>query len=487
MTAASASRRPGGVLAIPAIALGACIALVAAALVVSVARAATDPDGLGCAPAIGSSIDGVPTPVVCADSGLRPAVDGFSFPNWGGSGGGDTIATGTLVALFGAANVCAEMTAGVCTPTRAAQDWADQMNAALANGRCEGMSVLVERLFAGTERLAALDPAAATVSDLQRSRPSVAQSIAYWWATQVTPEVAKAAADSRLLEPSTIVRDVVAGLRAGASETLGMYGRAGAHALTPFAVTYDEPVYSIWVYDSNHPGTAGRVIVDPRTETWQYQGSPATTVAATSPWSGSGPGGLEYTPMSVRAGDFTAPFSDDPRENVFAYTIAATSADPVAAVDLRLESAAFTVDTAATGGADTPSVVAVRIEDDGTGYGTVAYVRDPVPLLVVPRTGELAFPVDVSIDGPSIPWVRVHAHGIPDSATSVPYSIRVDAAEGIRITVADGERVEVTIADGPDSLDHVPVVGPMVVRLRTDPATDRVEVTQSAWSPAEIP
>ena len=62
-----------------------------------------------------------------------------------------------------------------------------------------------------------------------------------------------------------------------------------------------------------------------------------------------------------------------------------------------------------------------------------------------------------------------------------------DAADGIRITVADGEQVEVTIADGPDSLDHVPVVGPMIVRLRIDPATGRVEVTQSAWSPAEIP
>ncbi len=481
------STRPRGVLAIPAIALVACFAMVAAALFASVGRAGTDPDGLGCVPVTGSSIDGVPTPVVCADSGLRPAVDGFSFPNWGGSGGSDTITTGTLVALFGAANVCAEMMAGVCTPTRAAQDWADQMNESLANGRCEGMSVLVERLFAGTQHLAALDPAAATVSDLRRTRPSVAQSIAYWWATQVTPEVAKAAADSRLLEPSGIVRDVVTGLRAGASDTLGIYGRAGAHAVTPFAVTYDGPVYSIWVYDSNHPGTAGRVIVDPRVETWQYQGSPATVVAATSPWSGSGPGGLEYTPMSVRAGDFTAPFSDDPRENPFAYTITATSTDPATPVDLRLETAEFRVDTAATGGADTPSVVAVRIDDDGTGYGTVAYVRDPAPLLVVPRTGGIAVPVDVSIDGPSIPWVRVHAHGIPASATADAYSIRADAADGIRITVADGEQVEVTIADGPDSLDHVPVVGPMIVRLRIDPATGRVEVTQSAWSPAEIP
>ena len=55
-----------------------------------------------------------------------------------------------------------------------------------------------------------------------------------------------------------------------------------------FAVTYDEPYFSIWVYDSNHPGEPGRVLVDQimyyikryneraTPFAWNYTGKPLT-------------------------------------------------------------------------------------------------------------------------------------------------------------------------------------------------------------------
>ena len=420
------------------------------------------PSALGCEASAGTSIAGQPTPYTCADSGFRPDPHGFSFANWGGVTAGDAITTKTLVALFGADNVCVDADQSQCTPRPAALQWAAQMNELLANGRCEGMSVEAERFFTGLTKLTSLDTDARTTGDLSHDNRRLVKDIDYWWATQLMPEVAAAAAASRALQPSAIVAAVTAGLRNGSANTMGIYAKPGAHSLTPFAVTYDEPYFSIWVYDSNHPGEPGRVLVDPAGETWHYQSRPSPDALADKGWNGSGPGGLEYTPMSVRMQDFTTPFSDDSGENAFALAIVATSADSSTEVDLRISGPGIDIDTAD----DDPSpegIIVQQIDDDGIGHATLVYVRPSIPLVITPTASAAKIPVTISIDGPSLPWQKVTLTTAAPGA--LPLRIEVSPDADTRVVVTGHATVTVAYDANRARLHRTTVKGPGETRV----------------------
>ena len=92
-----------------------------------------------------------PTELVGADQNFRSARDGFSFPNYAGQPTNDAIDASTMAALFGKEAVCADPNAALCVMAPGAQAVADQLNAAMASGRCEGMSVLAQRFYDGFE------------------------------------------------------------------------------------------------------------------------------------------------------------------------------------------------------------------------------------------------------------------------------------------------------------------------------------------------
>ena len=425
------------------------------------------PSTLGCEASAGTAIAGQPTPYTCADSDFRPGPHGFSFANWGGVDAGDAITTKTLVALFGAENVCVDANQSRCTPRPAALQWAAQMNQLLANGRCEGMSVEAERFFAGLTKLKSVDKSARTAAGLSRSNRRLVEQIDYWWATQLMPEVAAAASASRRLQPSAIVAAVTAGLRDGSANTMGIYAKPGAHALTPFAVTYDEPYFSVWVYDSNHPGKPGRVLVDAATEAWHYQSRPSPGAAADGGLSGSGPGGLEYTPMSVRMKDFTTPFSDNTGENAFALAIVATSADSSTEVDLRISGPGIDIDTA-DDGPSPEGMIVQQIDDDGIGRATLVYVRPSLPLVITPMASEKGVPVTVSIDGPKLPWQKVTL--TTPARGALPMRIEVSPDTGTRVVVSGRTTVTVSYDAGRARLCRTTVTGPGETRVPTEAA-----------------
>ena len=442
--------------------IGVALSLVALATLTGACGRARQGEGvtssaLGCEASAGTSIAGQPTPFTCADTGFRPDPHGFSFANWGGVAAGDAITTKTLVALFGADNVCVDADQSRCTPRPAAIQWAAQMNELLANGRCEGMSVEAERFFTGLTALTSLDADAHATADLSRDNRRLVKDIDYWWATQLMPEVAAAASASRALQPSAIVAAVTAGLRDGSANTMGLYAKPGAHAVTPFAVTYGEPYLSIWVYDSNHPGEPGRVLVDPVGNTWHYQSQPSPDASADKGWNGSGPGGLEYTPMSVRMKDFTTPFSDDSGENAFALAIVATSADSSAEVDLRITGPGIDVDTA-DDGPSAEGIVVQQIDDDGIGHATLVYVRPSVSLVITPTASEAKVPVTISIDGPSLPWQKI---ALTTAAPgTLPVRIEVSPGAGTRVVVHGHATVTVSYDANRARLHRTTVTGP---------------------------
>ena len=89
--------------------------------------------------------------LVCADSGMRPTTDGFSFENWGGPVAEDAVTLNTAATLYGLEAVCAEAQTDSCTPLPGAQQWVEEMNASIEGGRCEGMAVLSQRFTVGLD------------------------------------------------------------------------------------------------------------------------------------------------------------------------------------------------------------------------------------------------------------------------------------------------------------------------------------------------
>jgi len=248
---------------------------------------------------------------------------------------------------------------------------------------------------------------------------------------------------------------------------MGIYAKPGAHALTPFAVTYDEPYFSVWVYDSNHPGKPGRVLVDAATEAWHYQSRPSPGAAADGGWSGSGPGGLEYTPMSVRMKDFTTPFSDNTGENAFALAIVATSADSSTEVDLRISGPGIDIDTA-DDGPSPEGMIVQQIDDDGIGRATLVYVRPSLPLVITPMASEKGVPVTVSIDGPKLPWQKVTL--TTPARGALPMRIEVSPDTGTRVVVSGRTTVTVSYDAGRARLCRTTVTGPGETRVPTEAA-----------------
>jgi len=117
-----------------------------------------------------------PQAQACADNGFEFAADEFSFANWGGPGGLD--ATG-MVAMFGPDAVCADQSNDSCTLFPAAQAWLDQVNQAMAGGRCEGMAVVAARLEEGGEPVTQLQQDALVTLDLRQESAPVVEEIEY--------------------------------------------------------------------------------------------------------------------------------------------------------------------------------------------------------------------------------------------------------------------------------------------------------------------
>ncbi|MGA1461349.1 MAG: MBG domain-containing protein, partial [Ilumatobacteraceae bacterium] len=240
-----------------------------------------------------------PTEQIGADQKFRSSRDGFSFANYAGPPTNDQIDATTMAALFGKAAVCADPAAALCVMLPGAQAVADQLNEAMASGRCEGMSVLAQRYFDGFETR----PGGVTAT-AQLSQDSVAKQIGYWWATQVAPSVSANSKQYRAMTPTQITNELINGLRSRSGFTLGLYSAQGGHSVTPIAVTKDGSSFNIYVYDNNYPSEIRKVVIDSATQSWTYGSAALNSGAAASTWTGSGAGTMDLTAMATRQGPF---------------------------------------------------------------------------------------------------------------------------------------------------------------------------------------
>ncbi len=429
---------------------------------------------------------------LCADNGFQPGLDGFSFANWGGTPTEDAIDSGTLIAMFGREPVCSAESSNACTMRPAAKAWMDQMNEALANGRCEGMAVLSERLFDGLARAAELDPRAQRTIDLARTQPTVARTLGYWWLTQFPAEVATPTSTSRSLPPSQIISAVIDGLEKRTGNTLGLYSEFGGHAVTPIAVVKEGANYTISVYDSNDPGIIKHVIVDPATESWVYDAKSNSTGVVTERWRGNGAGSMDLTPMALRTGAFTAPFGDGPNADTYVTVTSPKDGTNVGAVITR---GSTTFDTRSLGAALPAGVTVHQITGAGGGV-EVIFPGDAGALQVRAVSTRASAMATVSIDSPGRPMVtaRGRTGSTPtkaltltraadgavavESGTHTPVHTTISSeSETVRVTAPASTDVHVS----PDSSPETSLVSPSGTTIAsydtTTPSSSAVSTT----------
>jgi hypothetical protein len=405
---------------------------------------------------------------VCADNGFHPAHDGFSFANWGGTPTDDAIDSSTLIAMFGREPVCSDSAGAGCTMRPAAKAWMDQMNEALANGRCEGMAVLSERLFDGLARAAELDPRAQRTIDLARTQPTVARTLGYWWLTQFPTEVATPTAQTRKLLPSQILSEVIAGLETKAGNTLGLYSEFGGHAVTPIAVVKEGSNYTISVYDSNDPGVIKHVLVDPAAESWVYDAKSNSSGVVTERWRGTGAGSLDVTPMALRTGAFTAPFGDGPNADTYVTVTSPKDGTNLGAIITRGDTV---LDTRALT-AEVPDGFIVR-RITGTGAGVQVIIKGNAgPLEVKAVSGGAPALATLSVDAPGKPMIT--ARGRTGSTKSKALTFTRDSDGQVKVESGSNSPVRTTISTESES-----------VQL-TAPTSTGVHLTQSAAPQASL-
>lgn len=420
--------------------------------------------------------------LICADSGMRPTTDGFSFENWGGPVAEDAVTLNTAAALYGVEAVCAEVQEDACTPLPGAQQWVEEMNASMEGGRCEGMAVLSQRFAVGLEAPGDYQDGASVVADLQREISYVGENISRWWVTQGLSTVAEFNYAAQQLTPTQIAQDLVAAIRDQAGVTYGFYFDGQGHAVTPIAIALRaDGVLEVLNYDNNYPGQITTVTIDQSTETWSYDMAATNAGVDANIWSGS-TGTMDYTLMSAREEANPAPWSADDRTT-------ATKGSARISITTGGASVAGAIITVGTDIIDTRDLSTlsngIRVFPNKGGSGTGATIEIPAGLKdvkVKPVIGELIdsstekIPLLFSVDSPGSGSLLVRDEVDAtdteyddfsyDVSTEDDFSSSVDtAADGdveadyaygeelISANLEDGQDFDIIDADGEGDID----------------------------------
>jgi hypothetical protein len=251
----------------------------------------------------------VPTGELIADSGFRPDVNGFSFPNYGNDVGPQNLTPANVEALFGE-QVCVAGTGVDCILTPAGEKWMETQNEIMAGGHCMGFSVAALRMFAGT-----LDPneyGAEVPNELPLEgnvdlQAQIAQSFVY----QMIPSIN----DERTIgSPNEILEALVGYLNDGEEQyTLGFFNAdgTGGHAVTPLAVEdKGDGQYAILVYDNNYPDIVRALEIDSNENYFRYNGSSNPDIEESLYEGDASTPPMDLTPTLIGEGEQPCPFCD---------------------------------------------------------------------------------------------------------------------------------------------------------------------------------
>jgi hypothetical protein len=236
---------------------------------------------------------------ISVDTGFRPTRDGFSFANWSGLSRQTALSKKHMFELLQQAGRCVDD--GVnpkCTLRNGFVVDLAHLNEHLSQGRCEGMAVLAARIFLHKTPLTHVSTRADTTHDLT-VRES-ADEIAYWWATQLAPNLQQWSAAHRADSVHVLAHEILARMRNKVMLTIGLYSKDTAHAVLAIKGVQRGNVTTFTVYDPNFPDQTRTLVLDHIRDTWTYRRalSPDGRLVTLS---GKGAGGLDYVPISMRS------------------------------------------------------------------------------------------------------------------------------------------------------------------------------------------
>lgn len=224
-----------------------------------------------CAIAAPDNSSGQPKETEINDSGFRPEVNGFSFPNYGDDPSIVDLTPVEMLRMFGD-GVCASNAGGKCVLKFPAQRWMNEAITAMEYGHCEGIAVLSNLLYYNLVSPSRFGGKSSF--ELSLLNESLQREIGYWWVTQVTnPGGSNKVNESPNSVLDTLEKVFGEGRRANEWWVMGLYqpDGSGGHAITPFAVEdLGNGTSRILVYDNNWPKESRSVEVDRNSNTWSY-------------------------------------------------------------------------------------------------------------------------------------------------------------------------------------------------------------------------
>ena len=207
------------------------------------------------------------------------ANNSLSFPNFAGEYESSAMDAALLQRMFGD-DVCSGTGQTPCALKPAARAFMERANDSMSGGRCEGFAVM-SQLFA-EDRLKPLDFGALTARELTLpENESLQREIAYWFTTQLVPEVSSKETKQYLAKD--IMPALAEALQSDAKERwrIGIVRKkgktiSGGHALTPigyYADPSEEKVYWLRVYDNNRPDAEHLLKIDVGNNRWEFEAS----------------------------------------------------------------------------------------------------------------------------------------------------------------------------------------------------------------------
>ena len=187
--------------------------------------------------------------------------------------------------MFGV-EVCVNR-ASPCELTPAARAFVKKANKAMAGGRCEGFAVMSSLFFGG--KLKAVDFGGSTARDLTlEDNTPLQRELAYWFTTQLVPEVATKQTKSYMANEVMPVLAKVLSPKATERMRIGMVRKkgktiSGGHAVTPISYAEDPSapgVFLLRVYDNNNPDTERVLKIDTKNNRWEFDAAPSAKRAA---------------------------------------------------------------------------------------------------------------------------------------------------------------------------------------------------------------
>ena len=236
---------------------------------------------------------------ITVDTGFRVDRDGFSFVNWGGISEASGISPAHVLQLFRHVGKCSSDPVNPsCVLRNGLVVTHDHLEEHLAAGRCEGMAVLAGRIFLGRIKLSHLSATATSTFDLKVEEAE--DEIAYWWATQLAPNIYEYSAKHRTLSTHQLAHEIIGQMQKRVMVTIGIYTPDWSHSVLAIKGSYRSGITRIVVYDSNFPGETRILLLNHRRNSWVYKDAlqPDGSLAT---FQGRGAGGLDYIPVLLRS------------------------------------------------------------------------------------------------------------------------------------------------------------------------------------------